>query len=465
MKKRSAIGIALGLCASISLFSCASKQPPQNEQNSCTYGVGYALVHGGEAVARATVLCQGDETVVAWDEACLPCFVQAGEDVDGADKVCYAEAGEQRCCYRRIAFGGKVWEFDAALADYRADGQALASYLENEQGAKAYLDAVFASELEVVLSSGSDTTRLDAQSLFKAHNGYWSGEQYALGYLGNYQKTIEYFQDHGLEDAESLERDGTWRDRNGVDTGATWVGLNSDSHSYVQLVKLAAEHGTEAKIGQAYGLTHGGDSVARATLVTSLDGNVLDVRWEEACLPQTVSPTEDVSAADTATVGSDGAERCYAVLAFADRTWTYQTDREDYSSEGQVLRDYLATDAGAQAYFEALDSAALQVKRGEAFQAGAITKRELFKLFNGYWSGEQYALGYPGNYGKVVTYVRRHGTDALDSLERDGTWRDANGVDTGATLLDLNAEADGYLNYVQLIQKAKTNLTGDAARR
>ncbi len=444
-------------------------EPTTEPTSSITYGIGYGMVHGAGYIGRATITMEGDDVLdVTWDEACLPTYVTAGEEVPAEDKVTVIVndhgSDVEKSYYKTVKFADVTMTYDAEATTYKVGDVTMIEWFQDEANCKTYYDAVFASRVAVVVGGEEDTTVLDALSLLKSHNGYWSTG--TLGYRGNYDATVKYIIENDLDAIDSLERDPDdkmWYDENDVCTGATWTDLNTDKEntlSYVQLVKLAASHAVEAKVAGAYGMVHGAGYVAGATLVENADGEVIDVAWNEACLPTYVTAGEEVSAEDKVTVivndhGNDVEKSYYKTVKVGDVTMTYDAEKASYMVGDATLVEWLQDEANAETYYKAALASEIAVVVGGEEDTTVLTAKALMKDQNGYWTTG--TLGYWGNYGKTVEYFVTYGLDAAASLERDPDdkmWYDENDVCTGATWTDLNTDKENTLSYVQLVLQA-----------
>ena len=205
----------------------------------------YGYVHGN-GVAKATVEFDSEGKIVAatLDEACVPTQVTA-EAEDGeftvtvGNKIYYKTVkwADVTAVYDAEANGGKGGYVvgEQLLINGGAEDSFFALNAEGAARAKAYFEAVAANKVTVVTSSGNRTDVMTAEKLLKSKNGYWAqSEKVALGWKGNVEKTIAYVLANGVEG--TLTKDGTWKDANGVDTGATWT----DMLNYFNLFKAAA---------------------------------------------------------------------------------------------------------------------------------------------------------------------------------------------------------------------------------
>lgn len=233
--------VVMALSAVVALAACAQ------EETKTAYG----LVHREGYVGIATVVVKDGVLVSAsLDEACLPTQVKATA-ADG-DYTVAVTSGETTTYYwKTVKYGTVTMTYDATDG-YKVGDKTLKEYLKaSEDNCKAYAEAVKANAVTVVTSAGDKTDIMNAKSLLKTQNGYWSGEGIREGQIGwkaNVEATCKYIEKNGF-DAVTAKTDFTqpdketgtgntadqWVDKNGVKTGATW----SDMWDYVSLLKTA----------------------------------------------------------------------------------------------------------------------------------------------------------------------------------------------------------------------------------
>ena len=440
---------------------------------STKYGEGYGLVHGGGYVGRAVIAMDGDKIeALSWDEACLPTYVTAGEIVPEADKVTtkvMSHGSEvEKVFYKTVKFADVTMTYNLEKNTYVVGDKTMAEFFQDEANCKKYYDAVFAAKVAVVVDGKDDTTVLTPKALLKTHNGYWDTEPISgLGYRVNYEKSVAYIMKYGLKAAATLEKDGTWIDDNDVNSGATWTDFNTKKEntlSYVELVSLAASHVEEAKWAAGYGMVHGSGYIGRAFVVEDKDGNLVDISWDEACLPTYVTAGETVPEADKVTTkvvshGSEVEKVFYKTVKFADVTMTYNLEKNTYVVGDKTMVEWFQVEANAQKYYDAVVANEVSVVVNGENNASVLTAKVLLKSRNNYWNTATVSgLGYWINYGKSIDYMLTNGLKAAQTLEKDGTWIDDNDVNSGATWTDFNTKKENTLSYVQLVVLAAGNI-------
>ena len=209
----------------------------------------YGLVHNQGYVCKATVkLARGKVVDASLDEACFPTEVKAA-----------AEDGEFTVVNGSNIFWKTVkWDKVTAVYDatdgYKVGEKTLKEHFGSEANCKAYFEAVAANKVTVVTSEGNKTDIMNAASLLKTKNGYWSDGKIRDGQIGwkaNVEATVNYVKEYGFDGfganmkKEDLKRDSGVEgnlsdqvvDSNGVKTGATWT----DFLDYFYLLKAASE--------------------------------------------------------------------------------------------------------------------------------------------------------------------------------------------------------------------------------
>lgn len=235
------LALVMALTAVVALAACS------NEETKVAYG----LVHKEGYVGIATVVVNGDKLVeVSLDEACFPTQVKPTA-ADG-DYTVAVTSGETTTYYwKTVKFADVTVVYDATNG-YQVGSKSFKDYMkESEANCKAWAEAVKANNVTVVTSAGEKKDIMNAKTLLKSENGYWSGtgiREGQLGWKANKDATCKYIKENGF-DAVTAKGDfsqpdketGTgnladqWVDKNNVKTGATW----SDMWDYVNLLKTA----------------------------------------------------------------------------------------------------------------------------------------------------------------------------------------------------------------------------------
>lgn len=239
---------------------------------------------------------------------------------------------------------------------------------------------------------------------------------------------------------------------------------------------------SNSKSGEAYGLVHGGGYVGYAKIVYNGD-KISDLTLKEVCLPTQVEAAADVAEADKVTgkVDDHGTiveKSYYKTISYGSVTFTYdatvpegKTVSNGYVTDGKTIGEYLATEANAKAYYEAVTSDSVKVTVGGQQKTDILNNAALSKDENGYWTrtdkeGNKYSR-WKMNRDATVKYVKENGVGKLNALTKSTTqsddakedkkvnyWTDGT-VSTGATWADMFSSADvSYYTYANLILAA-----------
>ena len=209
----------------------------------------YGLVHNKGYVGKATVKMSDGKVVEATlDEACFPTQVKpSAEEVEAnAD---FVVAGY----WKTVKWANVTAVYNEEAKSYLVGEQKLVEFFATEANCEAYFEAVAANKVTVVTAAGDKTDILNAASLLKSQNGYWSGDKIRAGQIGwkaNVEATVNYVKANGfggfadglvngdLNRTSGVEGDLSDQvvDSNGVKTGATWT----DFLDYFYLLKTAS---------------------------------------------------------------------------------------------------------------------------------------------------------------------------------------------------------------------------------
>lgn len=224
--------------------------------------------------------------------------------------------------------------------------------------------------------------------------------------------------------------------------------------------------------GTGYGLTHG-HYVGVATVETS-DGLVTEITLDEYFLPYNWAKVvvADVNAIpeDVLTVvGTRGTSYYAEFIKIGDKLFTGAVEGASgsqhilYSADDvEDIELWVETEENALWYVEQIEAEAFYLAdaageestlvRGDATSNVAMTKSE-----SGYWSGENYPLGWAGNIDAIKeAFIGTRldftieSTDKTSATETEPAYWIVGGETTGATLTD-------FLDYYQLLQRAYAN--------
>ncbi len=310
--------------------------------------------------------------------------------------------------------GTAAGESGAQHIVYSATGiDDLEVWVEDAANAKAYVEAVEAGNYFIANQDGTESsyTRSDATSntsMKKSESGYWSGDNYPLGWAGNMEAFVTGITGTKLSAAlETIVKDGTWSIGTIV-TGATMT----DFVDYYEV----------AQRGYANALTAFADDV-----VAVIGSRGLSVYAKYIKVGDTLY-----------TAAVSGAAGSQSVV---------------YSATGIAnIEAWVETEANAKAYVEIVEAGNFYVANADGSQssltrADATSNTSMKKSESGYWSGTNYPLGWAGNMAEFVTGITGTKLDAqVTDIVKDTTWSIGT-IATGATMTD-------FVDYYEVAQRA-----------
>ena len=193
MKKIRNLFIALFLVVCVvSLVGCKKKTNDPKEVTA----VGYGLVHKDYVGIATVTVKEKVVTAASFEEVYLPTHWAALTSVEGVDEALYVSYAGKRGTVnvaKYIVVGDKTFTATASESDavYSAEGIAdLKAWVQaSEENAKWYAEALLAGNAKAVDAAGTKVTfeiTSDKEGGFKkSTTGYWSGENYPLGWKGN----------------------------------------------------------------------------------------------------------------------------------------------------------------------------------------------------------------------------------------------------------------------------------------
>lgn len=202
--------------------------------------------------------------------------------------------------------------------------------------------------------------------------------------------------------------------------------------------------------GYAYGLVHN-YYVGMATVKRNGD-KVVSVKIEEMEGPASWAKKSNIKTEFTE--GVEFTEGGFAKqITIGTMTFT-ATDNENaktpaykQSEDGETFEEWVKKDENAKFYFQQMSDGNYRILKADGTagemdfntDANGLKKGERWlKSKNGYWSGENFPLGWQGNMDKITDYLVRNGFSSYTGNEsKDSTWV-IDGVDTGATLVDFH---------------------------
>jgi hypothetical protein len=212
--------VALTLVAALTLAACNS------EKKATAYG----LVHG-HYVGEITVEVASDGTVktVSIEEWFLPYNWAKVTVADPANMPAdvLAVVGSRGTSYyaKYVKIGDKLFtgavsgaEGSQAITFSSRDITNIETWVEDADNAEWYVDQIKDEKFFIAKVDGTENTALvrsDANSnkaMNKSESGYWSGDNYPLGWAGNVEAMVTAFVGTKMEaTAEELVKDGTWK--------------------------------------------------------------------------------------------------------------------------------------------------------------------------------------------------------------------------------------------------------------
>lgn len=183
------LSLFVALVAVLSLAACGKKE---------TTAKGYGLVHKDYVgIAEITVNKKGVVTALTFEEVYFPTHwagLTATEGVDADLFLTYTTSkGKEANVAKYVVVDGKLFtgSVDGTDVKYAANGIAdlKAACKDNEETAKWYAEALLAGKAFAAKADGSKAAfqiTADKEGGFaKSVTGYWSGNNYPLGWKGN----------------------------------------------------------------------------------------------------------------------------------------------------------------------------------------------------------------------------------------------------------------------------------------
>ena len=183
------LSLFVALVAVLSLAACGKKE---------TTAKGYGLVHKDYVgIAEITVNKKGVVTALTFEEVYLPSHWAALSATEGVDADLFltytTSKGKEANVAKYVVVDGKLFtgSVDGTDVKYAANGIAdlKAACKDNEETAKWYAEALLAGKAFAAKADGSKAAfqiTADKEGGFaKSVTGYWSGDNYPLGWKGN----------------------------------------------------------------------------------------------------------------------------------------------------------------------------------------------------------------------------------------------------------------------------------------
>ena len=183
------LSLFVALVAVLSLAACGKKE---------TTAKGYGLVHKDYVgIAEITVDKKGVVTALTFEEVYFPTHwagLAATEGVEADLFLTYTTSkGKEANVAKYVVVDGKLFtgSVDGTDVKYAADGIAnlKAACKDNEETAKWYAEALLAGKAFAADAKGNKVSfeiKADVEKGFaKSVTGYWTGDNYPLGWKGN----------------------------------------------------------------------------------------------------------------------------------------------------------------------------------------------------------------------------------------------------------------------------------------
>ena len=183
------LSLFVALVAVLSLAACGTKE---------TTAKGYGLVHKDYVgIAEITVNKKGVVTALTFEEVYFPTHWAALSTTEGVAADLFltytTSKGKEANVAKYVVVDGKLFtgSVDGTDVKYAADGIAnlKAACKDNEETAKWYAEALLAGKAFAADAKGNKVSfeiKADVEKGFaKSVTGYWTGDNYPLGWKGN----------------------------------------------------------------------------------------------------------------------------------------------------------------------------------------------------------------------------------------------------------------------------------------
>ena len=183
------LSLFVALVAVLSLAACGKKE---------TTAKGYGLVHKDYVgIAEITVNKKGVVTALTFEEVYFPTHWAALSTTEGVAADLFltytTSKGKEANVAKYVVVDGKLFtgSVDGTDVKYAADGIAnlKAACKDNEETAKWYAEALLAGKAFAADAKGNKVSfeiKADVETGFaKSVTGYWTGDNYPLGWKGN----------------------------------------------------------------------------------------------------------------------------------------------------------------------------------------------------------------------------------------------------------------------------------------
>lgn len=253
MKKLFKVFVALVLVLSVvSLASCKCNKDKGDEPKEVA-AKGYGLVHKDYVGIADIKVKEGKVTALTFEEVYLPTHWAGVVSTEGVSEDLYLtytnSKNKEVVVAKYVVVDGKLFtgKVNGTDVEYSAEGIAnLKAWVqESEENAKWYAEALLAGKAEATDASKvkvSFQITADKEGGFKkSTTGYWSGDNYPLGWKGNMEALSKALvgTSMGFADAD-IVKDGTWKIGD-VTSTATLV----DAKDYIAVAQRAYNAATK----------------------------------------------------------------------------------------------------------------------------------------------------------------------------------------------------------------------------
>lgn len=215
---------------------------------------------------------------------------------------------------------------------------------------------------------------------------------------------------------------------------------------------LTACNNTITKEGSAYGLVHNSNYIGMAKISTDNTGKIIAVQLDEVCLPNYLKADTTVREEDVVVVGNN---RYFKTVKYNKVEMNFDMEKDTYYIGEVSMQDYFKDVEKAKEFYLAVEKNMVTVMLNDKEDKSVMTAKHLMKSQNNYWKAGVSGKGWLANRDATVAYVLAHGfPNGEFSKSTNGTWQDVNGIDTGATWVDMSGEKEGFYSYMTLLKMA-----------
>lgn len=252
MKKTFKIFAVLVFVLSLVTLAGCKKNKDDKDEAQEVQAKGYGLVHKDYVGIADIKVKDGVVTALTFEEVYFPTHwagVESTEGVDASLYITYAGKYGDVNVAKYVTVGDKQFTGNVVdgVAVYSATGIAdLKAWVqESEENAKWYAEALLAGNAKATDASWNKAAfqiTADVEGGFaKSVTGYWSGDNYPLGWKGNMEALSKALvgTSMGFADAD-IVKDGTWKIGSVVSSATL-----SDAKDYIAVAQKAYNNATK----------------------------------------------------------------------------------------------------------------------------------------------------------------------------------------------------------------------------